>query len=109
MKNLAGLHKIQYVFLYPDSRDIVIAGPAGAWAADQEGRQRHVASGEPVLQLDDFVVVLRNARQRGRTVHLLDHAAPREPGRDAGLPERIGQDAAASPDSATAGWPRSAA
>jgi len=65
MKNLAGLHKIQYVFLYPASRDVVIAGPAGAWAADREGRQCHVASGEPVLQLDDFVVVLRNARQEG--------------------------------------------
>ena len=65
MKNLAGLHKIQYVFLYPESRDIVIAGPAGAWAPDREGRPCHVASGEPVLQLDDFVVVLRNARQQG--------------------------------------------
>ena len=65
MKNLAGLHKIQYVFLYPDSRDMVIAGPAGAWEADREGRPCHVASGEPVLQLDDFVVVLRNARREG--------------------------------------------
>ncbi len=65
MMNLAGLHKIQYVFLYPDSRDVVIAGPAGAWAADQEGRKRHLASGEPVLQLDDFVVVLRNSRHEG--------------------------------------------
>lgn len=65
MKNLAGLHKIQYVFLYPDSRDVVIAGPAGAWAADPEGRQCHIASGEPVLQLDDFVTVLRNARHAG--------------------------------------------
>jgi hypothetical protein len=65
MKNLAGLHKIQYVFLYPDTRDIVIAGPAGAWSADEEGRCRNVASGEPVVQLDDFVVVLRNARDQG--------------------------------------------
>jgi hypothetical protein len=65
MKNLAGLHKIQYVFLYPESRDIVIAGPAGAWAADSEGRTCDVESGEPTLQLDDFVVLLRNARNRG--------------------------------------------
>ncbi len=64
MKHLAGLHKIQYVFLYPGSRDVVIAGPAGDWAADPEGRRCHLASGEPVLQLDDFVVVLRNARRR---------------------------------------------
>jgi hypothetical protein len=65
MKNLAGLHKIQYLFLYPDSRDLVIAGPAGDWAADEEGRNCHVASGEPTLQLDDFVVLLRNAREQG--------------------------------------------
>lgn len=65
MKSLAGLHKIQYVFLYPESRDIVIAGPAGAWAADEEGRCKNVDSGEPVLQLDDFVVVLRNSQQQG--------------------------------------------
>lgn len=65
MKNLAGLHKIQYVFLYPESRDIVIAGPAGPWAVDEEGRCRNADSGEPVLHLDDFVVVLRNARQEG--------------------------------------------
>jgi hypothetical protein len=65
MLNLAGLHKIQYVFLYPDSHDIVIAGPAGAWSGDEEGRSRNVASGEPVLQLDDFVVLLRNAREQG--------------------------------------------
>jgi len=65
MKNLAGLHRIQYVFLYPESRDIVIAGPAGAWAPNREGRPCHIASGEPMLQLDDFVVVLRNARHEG--------------------------------------------
>lgn len=65
MQNLAGLHKIQYVFLYPESRDIVIAGPAGAWEADREGRKCHIESGEPTLQLDDFVVLLRNARQQG--------------------------------------------
>jgi hypothetical protein len=65
MKNLAGLHKVKYVFLYPESRDIVIAGPAGPWVADEDGRCRNADSGEPVLQLDDFVVVLRNARQAG--------------------------------------------
>lgn len=66
MKNLAGLHRVKFVFLYPESRDIVIAGPAGAWATDEEGRCRNTDSGEPVLQLDDFVVVLRNAQQGGQ-------------------------------------------
>ena len=38
MRYLAGLHRLQYVFLYPDSGDIVIAGPAEGWAAESDGR-----------------------------------------------------------------------
>ena len=29
MQVLAGLERIQYVFVYPDSGDLVLAGPAG--------------------------------------------------------------------------------
>ncbi len=65
MRNLAGLYCVQYVFLYPDSRDVVIAGPAGAWQVAAEGRTQNVSSGAPVLQLDDLVVLLRNARDQG--------------------------------------------
>ena len=61
MHNLAGLHRIQYIFFYPDSRDIVLVGPAGSWTPGSEGRTVSVDSGRPVLQLDDLVVVLRNA------------------------------------------------
>ena len=35
MRNLAGLLRLRYVFLYPDSKDIVIAGPAEGWVADR--------------------------------------------------------------------------
>ena len=38
MRNLAGLLRIHYVFLYPDSKDIVIAGPAEGWVNDGFGR-----------------------------------------------------------------------
>ena len=61
MRNMAGLQKIQYVFIYPESGDIVIAGPAGPWHESIEGRALGVESGRPVVQLDDFVTVLRNA------------------------------------------------
>jgi len=60
MFTLGGLEKIKYVFVYPDSGDVVLAGPAGAWGPDAEGRQVSQASGRPVLQLDDLVVVLRH-------------------------------------------------
>jgi hypothetical protein len=60
MRNLAGLFRIRYVIVYPDKRDIVLAGPAGNWREDAEGRQLNVESGQPVLQLDDLVVILRS-------------------------------------------------
>ncbi len=65
MRTLGGLQKVQYVFIYPETRDIVIAGPAGDWTADAEGRKVSVDTARPVLHLDDFVVVLRNALSNG--------------------------------------------
>lgn len=65
MRNLAGLQRIQYIFVYEDTGDVVLAGPAGDWSANAEGRQVSVESGAPVVQLDDLVVVLRNSATKG--------------------------------------------
>lgn len=65
MQLLAGLQRVKYVFVYPEKGEVVIAGPAGDWRTDAEGRQVSVAGNEPVLHLDDFVVVLRNAKEHG--------------------------------------------
>jgi len=62
MLNLAGLQRIQFVLVYPESGDIVVAGPAGPWQVDSEGRSVSVKSGRPIVQLDDLVVLLRLAR-----------------------------------------------
>jgi hypothetical protein len=59
MKNLAGITRVQYVFCYPESGDIVIAGPAEAWGEAPSGRMLGVNSGRPVVLLDDLVVALR--------------------------------------------------
>ncbi len=59
MHFLAGIQKIEYVFVYPETGDIVIAGPAGDWRADAEGRVVSSETGRPVLRLDDLLVVLR--------------------------------------------------
>ena len=61
MRVLAGIYRIKYVFVYPQTGDLVLAGPAGDWRTDTEGRIVNVETGIPVLQLDDLVVVLRNA------------------------------------------------
>lgn len=59
MRYLAGITRLQYVFYYPDTKDIVVAGPAEGWAADLSGRVVSATSGRPVLELEDLVVALR--------------------------------------------------
>ncbi len=59
MKHLAGLTRLEYVFCYPESGDIVIAGPAEAWGQAPSGRMQALESGKPVLELQDMVVALR--------------------------------------------------
>jgi Protein of unknown function (DUF1598) len=59
MMNLAGLEKIRYVLVYPQTQDLVLAGPAGPWRTDDEGRQVSRVTGRPILQLDDLVVLFR--------------------------------------------------
>lgn len=68
MRQLAGLSKIEYVFVYPETGDLVLAGPAGPTRVDNEGRIVNVKSGRPVLQLDDLVVVLRHVLARDDTM-----------------------------------------
>lgn len=59
MRNLAGLHGIEYLFVYPDRGDVVIAGPAEGWVSDTTGRVVGEKSGRPVILLDDLAVALR--------------------------------------------------
>jgi hypothetical protein len=59
MLTLAGLQRVRYVFVYPESGDIVLAGPAGNWAVDPDGRILSTKTGEAVVRLDDLLVLLR--------------------------------------------------
>lgn len=59
MLSLAGLTRIEYVFYLPDSKDIVIAGPAEKWHRDANNRLVGLASGYATLRLDDVIVGLR--------------------------------------------------
>jgi hypothetical protein len=68
MQVLAGLQCIKYVFVYPETGDLVIAGPAGDWQANQQGRTVSVETGKPVMLLDDLVVVLRSFSRHGQSV-----------------------------------------
>ncbi len=68
MRQLAGLTSVEYVFVYPDSGDVVIAGPAEGWRYDERGRAVGLESGRPTLQLDDLVTLLRTFSREGMNV-----------------------------------------
>ena len=59
MQSLAGLTNVAGVFCYPDQNDIVIAGPAEPWIRDLGNNPIGLASGRPILRLEDLVVALR--------------------------------------------------
>ena len=70
---LAGIQRIQYVFIYPDQNDVVLAGPGEGWKIDEQANFVGVTTGRPVLRLENLVVALRsveNARQGGITVSI---------------------------------------
>lgn len=71
MRNLAGLQRVKYVFYYPETKDIVLAGPAEGWAADPTGRTVGITSGRPVVQLQDLVVALRAFPTGGDSTSLI--------------------------------------
>ena len=62
LRNLAGLQRVEFVFVYPENNDIVLAGFAEGWKVDAQGNVVGRKTGHPVLQLDDLIVALRSAK-----------------------------------------------
>ena len=59
LRTLAGLQRVTHVFVYPETKDVVLAGPAGDWYLGRENRLLAVESDRPVVLLDDLVTLLR--------------------------------------------------
>ncbi len=59
MKYLAGLTQITHVFFYPETNDIVIAGPAEGFVEHINGRVIGMETGKAILELQDLVTALR--------------------------------------------------
>jgi hypothetical protein len=66
LKFLGGMTQIQYLFVYPEERDLVIAGPAEGWELDAAGRVVGQSSKRPVLRLEDLVIALRAFPPEGK-------------------------------------------
>ena len=60
---LAGLQQVQYIFVYPELNDIVLAGPAEGWQVNAQGEVVGATTGKPVMRLDDLMTSLRYARE----------------------------------------------
>lgn len=69
MLNLAGLTSIEYVFFYPETQEIVIAGPAEGFYTNAGGRNVGMSSGKATLQLEDLVVALRAFGPNSQPTH----------------------------------------
>ncbi|HBJ37226.1 MAG TPA: hypothetical protein DDZ51_21215, partial [Planctomycetaceae bacterium] len=80
MRYLAGIQRIQFVFVYPDRNDIVLAGPAEPWTVRDDASVVGVNSGRPVMQLDDLIVALRSV-EPARTQGITCSIEPTEEGR----------------------------
>lgn len=65
---LAGLQRIQYIFVYPEQKDIVIAGPAAGWKINAQAEVVGANTGLPVLRLDDLLVALQSADKARETM-----------------------------------------
>lgn len=65
MRHLAGLEQVQYVMVFPEQGEIVLAGPADEWKFDDEGRAVARHTGRPLLLLDDLVCLWRQAQEPG--------------------------------------------
>jgi hypothetical protein len=65
LRYLGGLTLVRYVFVYPQEKDLVIAGPAEPFDLHEGGMYATgKRTGRPVMQLDDLVVALRTAADR---------------------------------------------
>jgi len=66
IKYLAGLQRIEYVFVDEANNDVILAGPAEGWTVDASGTVVGVTTGRPVLLLDDLMVALQTVEKARR-------------------------------------------
>ena len=68
MRYLAGLQRIQYVFVYPEHNDIVLAGPGEGWKLGAQGEVVGITTNRPVMLLDDLLVALRSIEEQKQSL-----------------------------------------
>ena len=75
---LNGMTKLRYIFLFPEEKDLVIAGDSEPYHMENPARPIGLLTGRPVLRLDDLVTILRTVgpgNARGEICCSIDPAA----------------------------------
>ncbi len=63
---LAGLQRVEYVFVYPEQKDIVIAGPAEGWNVRGDCSVVGTKSSRPVVRTEDLITAFRTVEAARR-------------------------------------------
>ncbi len=58
---MAGLQRIEYLIVEPETNDIILAGPGEGFELNDQGVVVGSKSGTPVVQLEDFLCAIRSA------------------------------------------------
>ena len=69
MLTLAGMQRVHHVYVVPPTADragdLILAGPAGDWRVNADGKIISTQFGQPVVRLDDLIVLWRRHLVRG--------------------------------------------
>ena len=57
---MAGLQRVEFVILSPETNDVILAGPAEGWKVSGDGSIVGVSTNRPVIHLEDFLVAMRS-------------------------------------------------
>lgn len=68
VKYLAGLQRIDFVFVDPAAHDVILAGPAEGFAPDAAGRMRGITTGRPPLLLEHLIIAMRSVLRGEETI-----------------------------------------
>ena len=71
MAYLAGLTRITHVFFYPETKDVVVAGPAEGVYINGLNRAVGMKTGRAAIQLQDLIVALRAFAPNGPKTRLI--------------------------------------
>lgn len=74
---LAGLFRLEFVFVDVDEKDLIIGGPADGFVPDAIGRMIGIEIGRPTLRLDDLFVAMRTVGQNNQVGCSIDPAPQR--------------------------------